>query len=389
MFKISSFLLAFMFTVYTIPANAQKNLAIIDKAGFMNTTIEDILTGRLREESVNLTPVIDTRNRCDYIYATLVMAGPDLQLSVTDCNNKTAGTKNLGSRIMTGIDTEKALLLYFALSEMLKQPLKDAGRSVPQATGTMQDSLFTADPGHHRSRYFFAPSSYNLEKGEIYYNSLYFLLHDVQYGVTNQFSMGMGTTILGFPFYLTPKITIPVSSRSAFAIGDMLMLGTWGARFTGNLAYTTFTTGGDYNNITFGAGYLHVGGADITDRLNLMLINVSALLRISPHVYFITENYGSDHHMRQVASSYDYNTGTSISNSFSRNIFFIYGLTGFRFINRNNDIKSWQFGLSYIFTSRDNVPGAYQYSGWYIEKRSRSNLTAFPVVGYARKFPGK
>lgn len=386
-------IIAFSLLIFAviIPIEAQKKLAIIDKAQFINAEIEKILTDRLAAESIELTSIVDTKNRCDYWFANLVMSGSGLQLSLIDCNDKTAGTKNLGSRIMTAADSEKGLLLYFALSEMLKEPFKDV-QDTPQVQVSPpvypETTAVVTDQGHHKSRYFFAPSSYNLEKGEIYYNSLYFMLHDVQYGISDHFSMGMGTTIFGFPFYLTPKITIPVNEKSAFAIGDMFMIGTYGSKFTGNLLYATYTTGGNDKNITVGGGYLYAGGGDISKPVNAAVLNFSSLLRVSGHIFFITENYGSKLNVQNSVSRYDVNTGQVEFSYFDQDLFFIYGLTGFRFVNRTKDIKSWQFGLSYIISSRSEIPAMY-YNSWSLENSGGSGFTAFPVIGYARKFSAR
>lgn len=385
---IASFLIIF---AVIISAEAQEKLAIIDKAQFMNAEIEKILIDRLAAESIELTSIVDTKKRCDYWFANLVMSGSGLQLELMDCNDKTAGAKNLGSRIMTASDSEKGLLLYFAISEMLKEPFKNVQDTPKEQVSPPGYSLPTAgitDQGHHKTRYFFAPSSYNLEKGEIYYNSLYFMLHDVQYGISDHFSMGMGTTIFGFPFYLTPKITIPLNEKSAFAIGDMFMIGTYGTKFTGNLLYATYTTGGKDKNITVGGGYLYAGGGDIYHPVNAAVLNLSSLLRISGHVFFITENYGSKLNIWNSVSRYDENTGQVQYSYFKRNLFFIYGLTGFRFVNKTKDIKSWQFGLSYIIASRSEIPAMYNNS-WTIDNSSESVFTAFPVIGYARKFSAR
>ena len=386
-------ILAAMILAATTSVNAQKKLAITDKTQFLTGEIETILSDRLANDSIELTSMIDTRRRCDYWFATLITEGSELKLSVVDCNDKPAGSKDLGSRIMTAADSEKALLLYFALSEILKGPYKDAGETAPAlvpattaASSSSKDELPITDPGQHRTRYFFAPSSYNLEKGELYYNSLYFLVHDVQYGISEKFSMGMGTTIFGIPFYLTPKFTIPVNDKSAFAVGDILILGTYGAKFTGNLLYGTYTKGGSFNNFTVGGGYLRLGGGDVTNVTNAPVFNFSSLLQLSGHIYFITENYGSQIRTKQTANYYNYVAEEYASDYFNQNVFFIYGLTGFRFINRTKDLKSWQVGLSYIFTSSAEVPAMYKTTFWNYSGNIGTKFIAFPVIGYARKF---
>ena len=384
-----------MILVAVSPAVAQNKLAITDKAQFLSEEIETILRNRLQADLIELTSLIDTRRRCDYYFVTLLNEGKELLMSVLDCNDKSLGTKNLGSRILTATDSEKALLIYFALAEILKDPYKNTGEIVPEpekkpSAVIAEDELPLPDPGQHRTRYFFAPSSYNLEKGELYYNSLYFFVHDVQYGISDKFSMGMGTTIVGFPFYLTPKITIPVDDKSSFAIGDLLMIGTWGTRFSGNLLYATYTRGGTYNNFTLGLGYLHTGDGDITTTTNSPVFNFSALLKVSDHIYFITENYSSLVKTKQNAYYSYYNEATNeytyYNEDFKQNMFFIYGLTGFRFINRTKDVRSWQFGLSYIFSSFEAIPQKYNGGYWYTEANKKSKFIAFPVIGYARKF---
>jgi hypothetical protein len=376
-----------MILVAASPVVAQNKLAITDKAQFLTGDIETILRNRLAADSIELTSMIDTKRLCDYYFATLLNEDNELITSVLNCKDKSLGTRNLGSKIFTATDSEKALLLYFALSEILRNPNKNTGEKVTEPARTVspvkaEEELPYTDPGQHRTRYFFAPSSYNLKKGELYYNTLYFLLHDVQYGISDKFSMGMGTTIGGFPFYLTPKFTIPVNDKSSFAIGDLLMIGTYGTKFTGNLLYTTYTRGGTYNNFTLGLGYLHTGVGDVTNATNNPVLNFSALLQVSDHIYFITENYSSQVKTKQSA----YNENTYENENFEQKMFFIYGSAGFRLINKTKDVKSWQFGLSYIFSSFGAIPQKYNSSYWYTDAYKKSRFIAFPVIGYARKF---
>lgn len=381
------------------PVYAQNKIALTDKVQILTGDTESLLKERLLADSFELTSMIDTRKRCDYWFFTLSMKGNELIMSVTDCNDNTAGTKNMGSKILTANDSEKALLLYFALSETLKNPYKGTAVPSPETAKIVSavpvDSIIPGtDPGQHKTRYFFSPSSYNLEKGELYYNSLYFFVHDVQYGISNKFSIGMGTTIMGFPFYLTPKVTIPVDGKSAFSVGDMLMIGTWGTNFSGNLLYATYTRGGFYNNFTIGGGYLYLGDGEITNTTHSPVLNFAALLQVSGHIYFITENYTSIVKTKQNANYSSYNPVTYESifynESFEQNMFFFYGMAGFRFINRNKDVRSWQFGLSYIFRSYGEIPVKYKWdNNWHTGAYNESRFIAFPVIGYARKFSSK
>jgi hypothetical protein len=386
-------ILAMLITVNQILA--QKKVVITDRAQFINQSIEAVLYDRLIQDSVELTSMIDTRKRCDYLFLTLANESGELIMSALDCNDKVAGWKNLGARIFTATDPEKGMLLYFALADIVKNrgnfSTEEAPAGVRQETIVKKiPELEQPDPEQHKTRYFFAPSSYNLDKGELYYNTLYFFIHDVQYGISDRFSMGMGTTIIGMPFYLTPKLSLPIDEKSSFAIGDLMMIGTFGTNFFGNLLYGTYSRGGPYNNITLGLGWLHSSDNEITKTTNSPVFNMSFLLQASNHIYFVNENYISLVKTKRTADYYYYNQVTaeytSYHEEFKQNMFFVYGLAGFRFINKTKDVNSWQFGLTYVFTSFEDMPYKYKASNWYTSAGNGSRFIAFPVVGFARKF---
>lgn len=375
-----------------LPLWSQKKLAVTDMAQVLTPGCESSLQARLLKDSIELTTLIDTRNKCNYWFASLEKKPDGIQLKISDCQEKTAGVKNMGSMLASASDEDKAMLLYYAVMEILRNPyanVPSANTAVTNSgTGEQQQVATETDPGEHKSRYFFAPSAYTIEKGELYYNSLYFVVHDVQYGIDDHFSLGMGTTIFAFPFYLTPKFSISVNEKSAFAIGDMLMLGTWGSKFTGNLLYANYTAGGIYNNVTLGGGYLYVGGKNIHEKTNSFVGNLNALGKLSGHIYFITENYATGFNSMESASYYDPVTYTSSYADFSRKVFIIYGLTGFRFINRTKDVISIQVGLSYIYTAYGDTPIKYTGPNWSVSSNG-GGLIAFPVIGFSRKFAAK
>jgi len=377
---------------------AQDKLVIKDRIQFLTEGTEMLLQERLVADSLVIASMVDTRRLCEYWFMSLLKEGDELVMQILDCEDKPVGSRNLGSRIFSATDQEKTLLLYFALTEIIKNPYREMKEAVaptpePAAQAVVIEGKNVepvVNPEQHKSRYFFAPSSLNLEKGELYYNSLYFLVHDVQYGVSEKFSMGMGTTVSGFPFYLTPKLTIPVNDKSAFAIGDLMMLGTWGADFFGNLFYGTYTHGNAYSNITFGLGHLYVGTGDLTMNTHAPVLNFSGLGKLSDHIFFITENYISQVKTKQMALYNYFNEGTQVwvyrEETFSQKMFFIYGMTGFRFINKTKDVISWQIGLTYVYTGAEEIPGLYKTSYWTTDAQEGSGFIAFPVIGYARKF---
>ncbi len=118
------------------------------------------------------------------------------------------------------------------------------------------DSVF-AD---HASRYQFAPTGFGLNKGNVYLNTAYYLLYDIQYGVSDNFSIGLGGPVVPFFMYLTPKISIgSENEKSNIAIGAVLGGQTIG-EFLGYsfaLPYLIYTAGSPTRNISFGAGYTY------------------------------------------------------------------------------------------------------------------------------------
>jgi len=390
--KYPLYILFFFLYIAVSPLLAQNKLAIDDRALLLTADAESFLKTRFESENIELTSTVDLKNRCDYWFAMISAKDDEYILTVKDCNERIAGTKNLGTKIKTANDSEKSLLIYYALSEILSEPFREIPEvKVPVAvpdTSSSQQQVKTSRSaaGEHKSRYFFAPSSYNLQKGELYYNSLYFFLHDVQYGISDKFSLGMGTTIMGFPFYLTPKITIPYNDKSTFAFGDLLLLGTWNTDFFGNLLYLTYTRGGYENNFTVGTGILYTNDGKATNTTTAPIINFSGLGKVSDHIFFITENYASSISSKQDASYSNYVTSEYYSEVFDQNIFFIYGLTGFRFINRTKDVISWQLGLTYLYRSFGPIPLRYKGANWYTSTREDAKFITFPVVGFTRKF---
>ncbi len=209
--------------------------------------------------------------------------------------------------------------------------------------------------------------------------------------MSDNFSIGLGTSLIGLPIYLTPKLSIPVGKKSAFALGDMLIFGTYGTRAIGNLVYGNFSTGGPQGNVSFGAGYLATNESDITSKTSSLVLNFSGMARVSPYIYLLTENYFFGLNTVQYAYDdwYDEATGNWMyrNEEFIQRLGIWYGILGIRIISKNRDFVSWQFGLTYVM----GVPGAVpdEYYNWDTSGRDGVKLIAFPALSYTRKFGHK
>ena len=115
-------------------------------------------------------------------------------------------------------------------------------------------------PNLHDTRYFFSPSAFGLEKGEGYFGHSYWMLWQTQYGITDEFSVGAGSTLWGFPGTVNAKYSFNIKDDYNAAIGWFWVGDLF--NFTGgemssllNMPYAVITKGSKENNITLGAAY--------------------------------------------------------------------------------------------------------------------------------------
>jgi len=144
------------------------------------------------------------------------------------------------------------------------------------------------------TRYLFAPNAIGLRKGEGYYQNTWILFNNVNYGITNNFSIGAGTVPLflfgssSTPFWIMPKLSIPVASDLVHLSAGALIGGVIGEDDgSGGLLYGTGTVGDTNKNLTLGLGYAY-GGGEIS---STPVVNISGMYRTGQSIYFISENY--------------------------------------------------------------------------------------------------
>lgn len=153
-----------------------------------------------------------------------------------------------------------------------------------------EDGIWHENP--QRTRYFFAPNALGLKKGHGYYQNTWIFFNNVNYGVTDNFSIGGGTIPLflfgsgSFPFWIIPKVSIPAGIENLHFGAGALIGGVIGEE-TGGLFYGNSTYGDSNQNITVGLGYSFGSGGVSSSPV----INVSGLVRSSHRIYFISENY--------------------------------------------------------------------------------------------------
>ena len=159
-------------------------------------------------------------------------------------------------------------------------------------------------PNLHDTRYFFSPSAYGLVEGEGYYGHSYWLLWQMQYGVSDDLSVGFGTTLIGLPTSLNVKYCqeIKKNLNAAFGyfwVGDLFNVIRGEENSFINLPYTVLTTGSKEKNLSIGFGYnlQEISNGDI-DAIDRIAFNLGGITRTSRRFSLVFEawllNIGSD-----------------------------------------------------------------------------------------------
>lgn len=144
------------------------------------------------------------------------------------------------------------------------------------------------------TRHFFAPTAIGLRGGRGYYQNTWVLLNDVNYGVTDNVSVGGGTVPLflfgasATPVWLLPKVSVS-TPRENLHLGAGALVGTIAGEESGGagIVYGLSTIGSREKNFTIGVGYGYAG----SEWSRTPAVNLSTMLRIGRTTYFLSENY--------------------------------------------------------------------------------------------------
>ncbi len=355
MIKIFLAIVVITFVVKTV--NSQAQLIWEDQGAILSKSAEDALVKKLAENEIEVVVSMDYKKRCEYHYAELTKTVSQVSLKIYDCNRNITGARTWTTKFYSMPEDEQVSRLVFAISEIVFETNPSA------KTDRSPDDFFSVPFNHHATRHFFSPTSFNLKKGELYYSTIFFMMHDFQYGISDNFSLGMGTTSILHPFYITPKFSYKVNEKNSFSVGTMFMLGTWWPDFIGNLGYVTYTYGDEFNNVTLGLGHLYLDMEENVGRtVNEPVLNLSGMFRLSDHVYIVSENYYFG--FNENADIYMNNIQLPPINNIRTN--YIAGMFGFRFVSKSKDVRAIQFGLAYFQRYRQ-LPSQYNNPNFNVE----------------------
>lgn len=201
----------------------------------------------------------------------------------------------------------------------------------------------------HATRGFFAPTGFNLRKGEGYYSNVYLFLNSAAYGFTDNFTVGVGADIftllsgnLPALLYVTPKLSFKGGKDFTYGVG--ILAGSFGfntERATAGILYGVGTLGNRDNNFSAALGYGFANGT-LAKR---PVVTLSGQYRVTRKIGLLTENY------------------------ILPEVFF--GITGARFMNSN---FSFDVGIMY---------------GNIAEELNTNGIIPFPFLGFALPFGHK
>ena len=150
------------------------------------------------------------------------------------------------------------------------------------------------------SRYFFAPSGFQLPKGEGYYQNTLLFYNQFSYGISDHVTVGVPIVS---PFLGGISVKVGTQLGSANDEGHSLQSSagvlylvpiTGNTGIGGGIAFANLSYGDENNNITFGLGQAFANnGSDIQDLSESPLINLGGMLKVGRRKWLMSENYVS------------------------------------------------------------------------------------------------
>jgi hypothetical protein len=144
------------------------------------------------------------------------------------------------------------------------------------------------------ARYFYAPNGYGLKKGEAYYQNVWVLFNQVSYGITDYFTLGIGTVPLFLfngietPVWVTPKFSIPlVEDKVQLGVGGLVGVLASNDLIDFGILYASATVGPRDRNFSVGVGLGYLDG-ELAQRPTL---NIAGQIRVSQKTFLVSENY--------------------------------------------------------------------------------------------------
>jgi hypothetical protein len=164
---------------------------------------------------------------------------------------KNDGTKYIGEIVSR--DAREVLIRTENLGEIII-PMHEVG-SIVEITEQIKPGQIFKDDELFSTRYFITTNGLPIKKGDNY--MIWNLWGpDFQFGVADNFGVGVMTTWLAIPIVFTAKYSIELGPKTSMAIGGLAGTGSWALpKFGLAVPYTAFTYGNRTHNISMSVGY--------------------------------------------------------------------------------------------------------------------------------------
>ena len=256
-------------------------------------------------------------------------------------------------------------VLQAASAEALDFDTPDLGRVHVLRTNLKELVLLDAEQARtgrdyvgNGERLFFGPTARNLRRGEGSVQDIDVFLLTANYGLSNNFSLGVIATFIPEAgsynvFGITPKVSVPLSESVHVGAGALLLFVGGGSV---GVTYANATVGSADHNLTGGIGFGFSGGGGFGSTPVLM---VGGATRVGRRISLVDETY-------VVRSSSRNGLSSAIG---------VAGIAGLRITWPR---ISGGLGLAYV---------GFSYNDSYSSSRiSNSNATVFPYLDVAFRF---
>lgn len=158
------------------------------------------------------------------------------------------------------------------------------------------------------TRYFISTNGLPMKKGENYIQWNWYG-PDLQFGVTDNFGIGVMTSWIAIPIVVTAKYSFQLSEKSHLGLGALAghsatgVLWDWNAG--GALPFATLSFGDRTRNIAFSGGYGVVGGNG-NGAQGTGLISLAGMTKVSKKVSLVFEAFSSPPGPARDVETWDY-----------------------------------------------------------------------------------
>jgi hypothetical protein len=237
------------------------------------------------------------------------------------------------------------------------------------------------------TRYFITTNGLPIKKGDNYIQwNLYG--PDFQFGIADNFGVGIMTSWMAIPVIINAKYSIKLGKETHIALGALLGTGSWAyPDFGGILPFASLTYGNRKNNITFSSGYGSLFYANDVNNPNTnishkernsegrVLISVAGMVKINTKISLVFDSFISPWGPEQTTTVWEDKGQWNEDNKYTPNYVaktvterspnLAILLPGIRW--QLDSKKAFQFGFTGLYYNGEFIPFPIPMVQWYLK----------------------